>query len=117
MNRESSYTWPESTKKALVSNKNIILYYAYLENLFSKSEKKIHLSKLLFKDRHEKNFLLNRNEWCTLEEYVSFVEKACTLTNNFELPKIVGALLPKYLKQYKLQEFKDEVFNNLKVFF
>lgn len=111
MSLKSKINWSESTLKVLVSNKNIIPYFYYLKI------EGYEASKLLFKDQFEEDFFLNKDEWCTLEDYVRIVEKACEITNNFELPKIVGALLQKYLTEYRLREFKDAIFNNIKTVF
>lgn len=106
----------EETRQALVSNKNVILYYYYLKNLYSNNEKN-NPCHCLFKDKAEEKFFLNKDEWCALEDYVDIVEKAIKITNNFELPKIVGSLLTQYQKEYKLQEFKEAALQNLGAFF
>jgi len=106
----------EETRQALVSNKNVILYYYYLKNLYPDNEKS-NPCHYLFKDKQEEKFFLNKDEWCALEDYVDIVEKAIKITNNFELPKIVGSLLTQYQKEYKLQEFKEAALQNLGAFF
>ncbi|MCK4554508.1 hypothetical protein KAU19_06160 [Candidatus Parcubacteria bacterium] len=106
----------EETRQALVSNKNVILYYYYLKNLYPNNGKN-NFCHRLFKDRIEEKFFLNKDEWCALEDYVDIVEKAIKITNNFELPKIVGSLLTQYQKEYKLQEFKEAALQNLGAFF
>jgi class 3 adenylate cyclase len=116
--KREEFMYPDSTKKALVSNKNIILYYYYLKGQgIHDPGKRGDAAESLFNDKFEKNFYLNKDEWSSLEEYVLIVEKAMELTGNFELPKIVGSLLPKYQRDYKLQEFSQMARQNLKAFF
>lgn len=108
----------DATKRALVSNKNVILYYYYLKNSYSHCEDEHNPCHLLFKDKAEEKFFLNKDGWCTLENYVNIVEKVIKITNNFEAPKIVGSLLAQYQKEYKLQEYKDAILKNIRgVFF
>src|SRR3989339_589279 len=114
---ENKDIFSKETKQALVSNKNVILYYHYLNNSFPELSDAVKPGDKLFRDDIEKNAFLDKNEWCTLEEFVSIVEKAINMTDNFDLPKIVGALLTQYQKEYKLQEFKDAAKLTLKAFF
>lgn len=100
-----------------MSNKNVILYYYYLKNLFPHYKEEENPCHSLFKDKQEEKFFLDKDKWCALEDYVNIVEKAIKITNNFELPKIVGSLLAKYQKEYKLQEFKEAVLQSLRGFF
>ncbi|MBU4455680.1 hypothetical protein KJ586_04190 [Patescibacteria group bacterium] len=100
-----------------MSNKNVILYYYYLKNLFPHYKEEENPCHSLFKDKMEENFFLDKDKWCALEDYVSIVEKAIKITNNFELPKIVGSLLAQYQREYKLQEFKEAVLQSVRGFF
>lgn len=105
----------DETRRAPVSNKNIILYYYYLKNHYSHLEDD-NPCHSLFKDKAEENFFLNKDGWCSLEDYVNIVEKSIKITNNFELPKIVGSLLSHYQKEYKLQEFKEAAVQSIRGF-
>lgn len=109
--------WNEKTKEALVSNKNIVLYYYFLKNYFRKNNQIVDVSEELFEDRAEKAFFLDKDNWCTLEEYVGLVEKAIKITGNHELPKIVGSMLANYRKELKLQEFLEATIHHIKAFF
>jgi class 3 adenylate cyclase len=109
--------WTEETRKALVSNKNIILYYYYLKNHFSAKGGLVDIGELLFEDENEKKFFLDKEKWCTLDEYVCKVERAIELTGNFRLPIIVGSLLTKFQNEYKLEEFWQAMVRDLKAVF
>ncbi|MCX6799960.1 MAG: hypothetical protein NT091_02330 [Candidatus Falkowbacteria bacterium] len=107
------YNWPEKTRKALVSNRNIIFYHRYIESY--NKENNTFFS--LFNDKNEEKFYLNKDEWCTLEDYIRIVERARRLISNFELPRIAGLLFSRHIDECGLGAFQEEIFRNLKAFF
>jgi len=115
--KKRKFMFSDKTLKAQVSNKNVILYYHYLKNNYTNNGNQAEIASRLFKDEIEEKFFLNKEEWCTLEDYVNIVERVVGLTGDFEVTKIVGSLLPQYKKEYKLDAFTEAALNNLGAFF
>jgi class 3 adenylate cyclase len=109
--------WSKATRKALVSNKNIIFYYQYLREQFLDGPENENPCHLLFdNDPDKEKFFLNKDEWCALEQYVEIVKKARKISGNFEITKMIGALFPRALKEYRMQSFADAAKYNMGIF-
>jgi class 3 adenylate cyclase len=109
--------WSKTTRQALVSNKNIIFYYQYLrEQNLDRPEKENPCHLLFNHDPDKEKFFLNKDEWCTLEQYVEIVKRARKISGNFEITKMIGALFPRALKEYRMQSFADAAKYNLGIF-